>query len=33
MADLMESWMEVENKDETILVVEWERVPMETNMK
>ena len=29
----MESWMEVENKDETILVVEWERVPMETNMK
>jgi hypothetical protein len=33
MADLMESWMEVENEDETILVVEWERVPMETNMK
>jgi hypothetical protein len=29
----MESWMEVENEDETILVVEWERVPMETNMK
>jgi hypothetical protein len=33
MADLMESWMEVENEAETILVVEWERVPMETNMK
>jgi len=29
----MESWLEVENEDETILVVEWERVPMETNMK
>jgi hypothetical protein len=26
----MESWMKVEMEDETVLVVEWERVLMET---
>ena len=33
MVDFMKSWMELKIKDETILVVEWEIVVMETKKR